>query len=146
MVREDLRAGQTPAPARRRACRLDVLFPGDSGAFVDEGAREQMVDPEGVLHDFGDIAEFVAEYAVVGVGCCVAMLWISKALSRSRLGQVLMGASMGWRLAGAVRRVRAISWSSAGCIIVFFGGLKTGQECALWIELINPWQLSIDYI
>ena len=76
MVRADLRAGQTPAPARRRACRLDVLFPGDSGAFLDEGAREQeavvgMVESEGVLHDFGDVAEFVADDAVVGVGCCV---------------------------------------------------------------------------
>ena len=30
-----------------------------------------MIEPEGVLHDFGDVAEFVADDAVVGVGCCV---------------------------------------------------------------------------
>lgn len=44
---------------------LDVVFQVDGGTFVDEGAGEQepvvwVVEPEGVLHYFGDVAELVA--------------------------------------------------------------------------------------
>ena len=73
-----------------------------------------------------------------------AMRWTSKALSGSRLGQVLMGASMGWRLVRAVGRVRAISWSSVGCILSWGFEDWTGMRFVDGID--NPWQLSRDYI
>ena len=87
------------------------LLARQGGGFVGEVAGQQvsvvgLVEPEGVLHDLGDVAELVADEAVtLGEGAVDVDLLHRERAVGVELGHVWVGAATGSPVSRAVRRV-----------------------------------------